>query len=305
MTYLVKVDVSPIYDLLSSFMIYTTRKWVNNLDIGPEWIDEIKVKFSPEVDILFTEAAYFPFADYDILYALTIERNPSSDIHKFFDELTTTTVEALYHQLKPYIPTVTTDDIERVIHRYIPLLRIWNDTYFNDVKPQFQPLLEEDAAEKNELLHKMDADALLEYATGGLVLEPRPELDKVIIIPSVHFRPINTYCFYPNVLLIQYPIDLPEVNEDEPPTCLIRLTRALANQERLRLLRYIADDPKSLQQMMVDLNQSKDKLMHDLMRLRVAGLLRIHLMDQDTEKFSIRPDGISELNIFLESYMRL
>lgn len=305
MTYQVKVDVSPIYDLLSSFMIYTTRKWVNNLDIGPEWIDEIKVKFSPEVDLLFTEAADFPFSDYDILYALSIERDPSDDITQFLDYLTETTVETLHHQMKSYIPSVIYEDIERIVHSYVPLLRTWNETYFNEVRPQFLPLLEEDAAEKNALLHKMDADALIEYATGGLVLEPKLELDKVIIIPSVHFRPINTYCFYPNVLLIQYPIDIPEVNEDEPPTCLIRLTRALAKPDRLRLLRYIANDPKSLQQMMLDLNQSRDKLMHDLMMLRVAGLLRIHLVDQDTENFSIRPDGASELHIFLESYIRL
>lgn len=34
-------------------------------------------------------------------------------------------------------------------------------------------------------------------------------------------------------------------------------------------------------------------------------LLRIHLVDQDIEKFSIRPDGAAELQIFLESYIRL
>lgn len=88
-------------------------------------------------------------------------------------------------------------------------------------------------------------------------------------------------------------------------SCWKRLTRALAKPERLRLLRYVADEPKSIYEMLHDLNESKEDLMHDLMRLRVAGLLRIHLVDQDIEKFSIRPDGAAELQIFLESYIRL
>lgn len=305
MTYEVKVDVSPVYELLSSFMVYTTRKWVDNLDIGLEWIEETHARFTPELDKSFEEASALPFSDYDILYALAIERNPADDIHEFLNNLTETAVEILCRKVNPYVPAANNEDLERVVNSYVPLLRIWNDSYFNDVRAQFLPLLEEDASEKNVLLHKMDADALIEYATCGLILEPALELEKVIIIPSVHMRPINTYCFYHNTLLIQYPIDIPEIDEDEPSTCLIRLTRALSKPDRLRLLRYVANDPKSLQQMMVDLNQTRDKLMHDLMLLRVAGLLRIHLVDQDTEKFTIRPDGVSELQIFLESYIRL
>ncbi|MOA18525.1 hypothetical protein D3C78_1388490 [compost metagenome] len=71
------------------------------------------------------------------------------------------------------------------------------------------------------------------------------------------------------------------------------------------MLRYIADQPKSLQDIIHDLNETEDQLMHHLMRLRVAGLLRVHLIEKDTEKFTIRPDGASELQMFLESYIRL
>ncbi|MNJ35275.1 hypothetical protein D3C77_300060 [compost metagenome] len=201
---------------------------------------------------------------------------------------------------------MTTVEIQRIRSSYIPLLRKWNELYFKEITLHYASLLEEDAAEKATLLDKMDSEALVEYASGGLVLEPGLPIERVVLVPSIHFRPINTYGFYSDVLFIQYPIDIPELDEDEPPTCLLRLTRALVRPERLRLLRYVADEPKSLQEMVDHLNESEDKLMHHLMRLRVAGLLRVHLVDSnDTEKFSIRPDGAAELQMFLESYIRL
>ncbi|AZK47405.1 ArsR/SmtB family transcription factor [Paenibacillus lentus] len=304
MAYNVKVDVSPIYELISSFIVFTTRKWVNNLDVGIEWLEDIGSRLDMDEKQAFAAAAQFPFTDYDVLYALAVER-PSHNVDTFLDDLELATIDVLYHSIKSYIPDLTNDEIQRIRHSYIPLLRKWNNLYFADVAPQYKPLLEEDAAEKATLLHKMDPEALVEYASGGIVLEPDLPIEEVVLVPSIHFRPINTYSFYSRVLLIQYPIDIPEQDEDEPPICLLRLTRALANPERLRLLRYVAIEPKSLLEMMNSLNESEDKLMHHLMRLRVAGLLRVHLVDIDTEKFSIRPDGVAELHMFLESYIRL
>lgn len=305
MAYDVKVDYSPVYELISSFMIYTSRKWVNNLDVGPEWIEEIAARLTPEQQQRFAEAAGFPFTDYDVLFVWALERQAADEVSRFLNELAETDVESLLQQTKSYIPTVSNDTIVRIRDSYIPLLKAWDQLYFGKMEAQFLPLLEEDAAEKNTLLQKMDTDALIEYASGGLVLEPLKPITQVVLTPSIHFRPINTYVFYENVLFIQYPLDIPEVDEDEPPVVLQRLTRALAKPQRLRLLRYVADEPKSIQEMLEDLNQPKDQLMHDMMQLRVAGLLRIHLLAQNNEKFSIRPDGAAELQMFLESYIRL
>ncbi|MGG4553576.1 ArsR/SmtB family transcription factor [Paenibacillus humicus] len=304
MTYNVKVDVSPIYELISSFIVFTTRKWVNNLDVGLEWLEDIGSRFNLDAQQAFAAAAKFPFSDYDVLYVWAMDRS-SHSIDAFLDDLEHAANDTLYHSIKSYIPDMNTKEVERIRSSYVPLLRKWNDLYFIDVAPQYTPLLEEDAAEKSTLLHKMDPEALVEYASGGIVLEAGLPSEQVVLVPSIHFRPINTYCFYNGALLIQYPIDIPELDEDEPPTCLLRLTRALANPERLRLLRYVANEPKSLQEMVSNLHESEDKLMHHLMRLRVAGLLRVHLVDVDTEKFSIRPDGAAELQMFLESYIRL
>lgn len=304
MYYDVKIDVSPVYEFLSSFIIYTTRKWVSNLDVGQEWIDAIESRLDKDERKSFVDAAQLPFTDYDLLYALILERSAGADVSQFLQELAESSEEALLCKLNPYVLTVNSQDILR-LKSFAPLLVIWYDRYFREIEEQYADLLLEDAEEKLALIHKMDRGALVEYASGGVVLEPGLPVDKVVLLPSIHFRPINTYCFYESTLVIQYPLDLPELDEEEPPMNLLRLTRALASPERLRLLRYIADEPKSINELAHSLSQSKEYLMHHLMLLRVAGLLRIHLVERDTEKFSIRPDGASELQIFLESYIRL
>lgn len=107
-------------------------------------------------------------------------------------------------------------------------------------------------------------------------------------------------------MIMQYPVDAPEENEDQPPTCLLRFTHALADPERLRLLRYVSDEPKSLAEMCEELGKDEDTVKDQVMALRIAGLLRTHLLGSNRkEKYSIRPDGVSELNMFLESYIRI
>jgi hypothetical protein len=305
MTYQLKIDVSPVYELISSFLIYTTQKWINNLDVGSQWIEDAHQTISSEHHADFEAAKLLPFADYDHLYALAITRQTEASIPEFLDFLNKQEATELADRISSLVPHVNIEDMVRIKEKYTPLLRVWYECYFTTVEDQYVPLLMEDAAEKLTLADKMDMDMLIEYASGGLVLEPEQHIDKVILLPTIHLRPLNTYYFYENLLFIQYPIDLPQCDEDEPPISLLRLTRAISKAEYLRLLRYVALGPKSMHEIVAALGITRDELLHDLLILRVAGLLRTHLLGQDDEKFSIRPDGVAELPIFLESYIRL
>ncbi len=303
--YEIKIDVSGIYELLGSFMVHITKKWLPNLDIGSGWSEEAEAGMPPEMRQRFVEAAGWPFLDFDALYALVIEREAGEDIPLFLDRLLAEPAERLLQRIAPQLPSLTHGDMSRIQRDYTPLLKSWYTYYFKGIQDSVLPLIEEDAAEKRELLLKMDASALVEYASGGLVVETPLDLKTVILFPTVHNRPMNTYCFYQNVLLIQYPVDVPEPEESEPPTVLLRMTRALAVPDRLKMLRYVADQPRSLLEMERDLKQPAEALKHHMVLLRTAGLLRTHIGEQSNEKFSIRPDGASELQMFLESYLRL
>jgi DNA-binding transcriptional ArsR family regulator len=305
MNYKVNVDVSSIYELMASFMIYTSKKWTDNMDMGPQWVQQVENQLSSSVRTSLAPATSWPFSDFDVLYTWVIHRQTGDEIDPFLDHLQLCKDDYLFDIASPYLPSLSLADSSRIRENYVPLLKLWYLHYFKNIEEEITLLIEEDALEKRTLSTKMDPENLIEYASGGLVIEEIPELQTVVLFPTVHNRPINTYCFYTNMLLIQYPVDVPEENEDDPPMCLTRMTYALSDHARLRLLRYVADQPKSLIEMQHDLNQTMETLMHHLMILRVAGLLRIHIGDHDNEKFSIRPDGVAELQMFLESYIQL
>jgi len=305
MNYELKIDVSPVYELLDSFMLYVTKKWISNLDIGTDWIRDVDGRFPPVQLAALKQAADWPFDDYDVLYAWAYSRGSASKVQQFLDELEASSVEDCFLRTASFFHHFTLDECARIKNSYTPLLRIWYEHYFRHVEHTILPLLIEDASEKKMLESKMDMIPLIEYASGGVVIEDVPGLETIVLLPTVHNRPINTYCFYKNIMLVQYPVDVPSDNEEEPPTVLLRLTKALSDPTRLRLLRFVAHEPKTLWEMQSELNQSREMLMHHLLSLRVAGLLRVHLRGEGTERYSIRPDGASELQMFLESYIRI
>ncbi|ASA21871.1 ArsR/SmtB family transcription factor [Paenibacillus donghaensis] len=305
MDYELKIDVSPVYELLDSFMLYVTRKWIINLDMGPDWVQEVESRIPPHVVASLMQAAQWPLDDYDVLYALAYTRGPAAKVLQFLEVMEAVSLEECMHSVTPFIPGFTMEDCTRIKLGYIPLLRLWHEHYFRRVEHKILPLLIEDASEKKMLESKMAPMALIEYASGGVVIEDIPDLRTIVLLPTYHNRPINTYCFYKTLMIVQYPVDVPMEDEAEPPTVLLRMTKALSDPTRLRLLRYVAREPKTLWEMQSDLGQSSEMLMHHLLMLRVAGLLRIHLRGDSDERFSIRPDGASELQMFLESYIRL
>lgn len=305
MSYELKIDVSPVYELLDSFMLYVTRKWVSNLDIGHEWVRDLDNRIPPQQVLALRQAADWPFSDYDVLYAWAYSRGPASKVTQFLDELEACSPTDCFLRSTPFFPDFTLDECIRIKSGYVPLLRLWYEQYFRHVEHKMLALLIEDAAEKKMLESKMDPEALIEFASGGVVLEDIPDLKTVVLLPTVHNRPLNTYCFYTTLMIIQYPVEVPTDNEEEPPLVLLRMTKALSDPTRLRLLRYLADEPKTLWEIQSDLHQSSEMLMHHLLTLRVAGLLRIHLSGEGNERFSIRTDGASELQMFLESYIRI
>lgn len=305
MKYELEIDVSPVYELLDSFMLYVTKKWISNLEIGTDWVRDVDGRFPPMQLAALKQAAEWPFDDYDVLYAWAYSRGEASKVLQFLDELEASTVEDCLVRTAPFFHNFSLEECARIKNGYTPLLRMWYEHYFRHVEHTILPLLIEDASEKKMLESKMDMVPLIEYASGGVVIEDIPELKTIVLLPTVHNRPINTYCFYKNLMLVQYPVDVPSENEEEPPTVLLRLTQALSDPTRLRLLRFVAGEPKTLWEMQSELNQSREMLMHHLLSLRVAGLLRVHLRGEGTERYSIRPDGAAELQMFLESYIRI
>jgi len=300
MTYRVQFDYSPVYELLLSFMIYSRRKWTRNLDIGNAWLKETDDLFGPKRKAASGACSEDTF---DRLFLLAYVCPNKPDVPTFLDWLSELSPGQLYELLSPQALGSLPSDLGADIERAVMLLRAWNDLYFSTFEPQWDGIARASLAEK-EAAAAPDPVSQVELATGGLVLEPNDRIQTIVLVPGQHFRPLNLYAIYRSLVIILYPVD-PPAEPDAPPTMVLRATRAMSDESRLRILRFLAPSPRSFTEVVAYTGLSKGTVHHHMMALRAAGLIRTHLIGEqyNQERFSIRLDGVEECTDALRSYM--
>lgn len=301
MSYRVHFDHSPVYELILSFMIYSRRKWTRNLDIGSSWLKYIDDSVSPKYR---TDAGKYGEETFEYLYLLTHLSPKKSGVTEFLGWLGELSPGMLYELLSPQANGSLPNDLGDTMKEVVRLLTKWNDVYFNRVDPRWLTVAANDAARRQEDVERTNSMKLVEVATGGVILEPDERLTDIVLAPVLHFRPLNSYAIYNTLGLILYPVD-PPADEDDPPVQLMRLTRALADESRIRILRFLAPSTRSFTEVVTHTGLSKGTVHHHMMALRAAGLIRTHINNEqpNQERFSIRPDGVSECTQFLREYI--
>lgn len=300
MSFRVHFDHSPVYELILSFMIYSRRKWTRNLDIGNAWLKTVDETASPKFR---TDSGKFGEDTFDYLFLLTYLSPDNKEIPKFLQWLEAQSPGQLYELLSSQTAGSLPSDLGETMEEAGRLLSLWNEMYFSRVDRQWLEIAGSDAAQRQASHSVSDPMKLIEAATGGVVPEADGLLD-IVLAPVVHFRPLNTYALYKTLGIILYPVDPPEPG-DNPPVQLMRVTRALSDESRIRILRYLAPAPRSFTEVVAHTKLSKGTIHHHMMALRAAGLIRTHINrgQQSHERFSIRPDGVSEFTALLRDYV--
>jgi len=303
MAYRVLFEHSPAYELLLSFMIFSRRKWTRNLDIGTAWLKDADDAFGSRRKL---DGASFNEETFDRLFLLAHVSPPSAkaSADAFLDWLIDLSPGQLYELLSPQTLGSLPSDLGQDTERLVSFLRSWNQAYFAKLDPSWEAAARADLETR---LAEASTDPItrVELATGGLVFEPNARMEQVVLVPALHFRPLNLYSIYRNLAIILYPID-PPADPDAPPTMLLRATRALSDESRLRILRYLAQSPRSFTEVVAQTGLSKGTVHHHLMALRAAGLIRTHLTggQYNQERFSIRLDGVEECTELIRGFMK-
>src|SRR5262249_20346093 len=160
------------------------------------------------------------------------------DVAAFLDWFGQLTPGGAYEALAPLVPEPgprLPRDFNAWRDALLDLLGIWHGAYFRHLDPAILHGLREQAGVLRARIPSSQPAELIESVTHGLVVEASPELHQVVLVPQYHHRPYNTDVAIQDGLIILYPCDaavLPA--EDMPPARLMRLTRALSDESRLR-----------------------------------------------------------------------
>ncbi len=304
--YRVDIDVAPAYELVLSLAAYLDRQAYKTLDLGTGWATRVREDFS--LSFGDTLAALRDVPGKPVLDLLIWQCPTKGTSRDFLRWLGALSAGEIYERVAPYVPVDASwlpRDLAALRDQVGPLLADWDEQYFRRLDPAILAGLHADAAAKQALLETTAADVVVEAATSGVYLEPAPGLDRVLLVPQYHYRPWNHTRPYHRMRLFLYAVDALPVGPDEPSPALRRMTRALADDTRLRLLRFLATGPRSFSALVAWAGIPKSTVHYHLIALRAAGLVRIHDAGRGNDTFSLRAAAVTALSRDLATFLHM
>ena len=311
------VDWAPAFELVVSLVSFAERKLHPNLDLGPAWVHDLRQRLPAAFHTQLAEfKSILPFKQSDGLLLLLVRACPEPrDPATLLGWVGRLSAGDLYEILGPRLSTTASSahaehfirlprDLAGWRRALLELIEPWHRCYFQTVDPAILAGLAEHAAKLQPRLGSAPTSEVIEEATNGLWIDPATSnWSGVVLIPQYHLRPLNDFEGEREQLLIVYPAEVVPPPAGAPPTTLLRLTRALADESRLRMLRFLADGPRNLTEVARFAGLTQPTVHHHLAMLRSAGLVRVHITDVSPNRYSLRPRALELLGDQLGAYL--
>jgi DNA-binding transcriptional ArsR family regulator len=201
-----------------------------------------------------------------------------------------------------YLRAVLNADGTWLRDELVTVLEAWADRVWQAEAPTILPILERDAAAKRELARELPLDRFVTSATNGVEFAPRPGIDRLVLVPSYVQRPVVTHVEFGDALLIVYPVADESVSAevDTPPLRLVRLSKALGDEKRLRILRALAEGEKGLMELADQFGVAKTTMHHHMIILRSAGLVTVGV---GSKRYRLRREAVPDVGSLLSGYL--
>jgi DNA-binding transcriptional ArsR family regulator len=177
--------------------------------------------------------------------------------------------------------------------RWLHVMREYYEAFFAEEEKREQSALEQMLAHAQALARTTTVPDLIERISNGFTISADIDLTRLVLAPSIWGHP---YTYRLEVadrqLLIvwgAHPPGYKLVPGESVPNEALLVLRALGDPTRLRLLRLIAAEPRSLQSLASEVKLSLPTVSHHIRELRGAGLIRLEMGGRGREsKYTIR-----------------
>lgn len=184
------------------------------------------------------------------------------------------------------------------------LVTVMNDWYSTVVKPdeiRLNKILKSDYLSKENLLEKTTPEKLVKLATGGVSYTPEPSVNQVLLIPQFIYRPWNIEADIENTKIFYYPVSNESINPKDiytPNYFLVQKYKALGDEVRLKIVKFLFEKERSLQELTDQFDIAKSTVHHHLKLLKAAKLVRA-----ENNKYYINGDSLKNLYDDLKIYL--
>ena len=185
----------------------------------------------------------------------------------------------------------------------IGALQAWDSVVFAAHLDHVGPILEREVDRLRRRATEISERDLLLEATNGAEVVAEPGTETIALFPHWVLRPWNVFWEHGTSQIIGAPVPAEHASADpeDPPDRLVALAKALGDERRLRILRRLTVTPASLQELSDHFEIPKTTLLHHLVILRSAGIIRAG--PGATPKYSLRAEMPLELHRLLDGYL--
>jgi len=307
--YRVDVDWAPMYELLISLQAFANKPDRKILEAGEAWVKTTRERLTPDLVADLADLASADQRDKLSWLDLLVRQCPGErDVDGFLRWLLALSPGELYERMAPFSGdghAALPRDAGAIRDWAAHLIARWHEQYFRHIDAAILEGLRAAATATRARADVMAPLDVVEHATNGVRYLPEPPPDVVMLIPQYHYRPWNVFNHYQGLRVIGYPVDaLPPAPGAPPP--LPRLTRALSDESRLRILRFLASGPRGFTEIVRFSGLAKSTVHHHMVILRAAGLVRVLVRQSrdSAETYELRPHAIDTLGEQLRAFLQ-
>lgn len=182
--------------------------------------------------------------------------------------------------------------------RYLNALQSYYQEFFAEEEQRIKPALQRASEQAQELAQQVELPELIETLSQGVQLFIDPEVTEVVFVPSFWITPLILYNnLSPQQMIFVFggrPADASLVPGEVVPDALLRGLKALAEPTRLKIMRYLSQEPLSPAQLARRLRLRPPTVIHHLEVLRLAGLVKLNLEVPGERNYAARLEGLDD-----------
>lgn len=187
-------------------------------------------------------------------------------------------------------------------------LQAYIDTFFAEEEQRFLPVLQQELSYARMRAGSRPLPAMLEELTAGVRYGDFEHLTDIVLAPTFWGSP---FMFSEHltetkmiVLFGARPGTMSIIPGEVVPDGLLRGMKAMADPTRLRILRYLAQEPQTASELSKVLRLRPPTVTHHLTQLRLAGMVQVHLDPDGERKYSARYEGFEDTQDLLNRFVR-
>jgi len=200
-----------------------------------------------------------------------------------------------------YIRFICNVDVQVLKSHLIAVMKGWYESVIQKEEEQILSILQRDYEAKHDMNKKMKSEEFVEWATGGVNYMPEPSVHNVLLIPQMTYRPWNIEADIEDTKVFHYPVANESIHPEdlyEPNYFLVQKHKALGDEARLRIVKMLFEQERTLQEITERLQLGKSTVHHHLKLLRAAKLVDIR-----DGKYVLRKKALQSLAKELDMFL--